>query len=263
MRTVKTLLLTVLMALTAGNMTAADGDSLRVLWVGNSYTFFSDLPAIVRDIAASQGMKLSMTRVLKGGEYLKGHWANPKLKEHLKAGHWDYIILQEQSTAPAQETERVAREVYPYAHKIDSMAHVYSPQAHTIFYMTWGHKYGAVYASDYPLDDTYEMMQERLITSYLEMTHRNNAWCAPVGWAWRTIRQQHPDYQLYTADCLHPSLLGSYLAANVIFTTIFQKPYQTDVTRDLPAQQAEIIQQTAQQTVLQNLPMLNIRPAGK
>lgn len=238
---------------------AAEADSLRVLWVGNSLTYFNDLPAIVQDIAASQGLKLSMTRVLKGGEQLSGHWANPRLKKLLKEQRWDYIVLQEQSQLPGMETDVVAREVYPYAHKIDSLAHVYSPQAHTIYYMTFAHKYGNVDKTDYTLDDTYDLMQMRLATSYLEMAYQNNSWCAPVGWAWEAVRKAHPEFQLHLPDCLHPSPMGSYLAANVIFTTIIGRPYQTDVCRDLTPEQAEVLQQTAQQTVLQNLKVLNIR----
>ena len=49
------------------------------------------------------------------------------------------------------------------------------------------------------------------------------------------------------------------LAANVIFTTIYGKPYQTACTLDVPAEQAEYIQRVAQQTVLENLTLLNIK----
>ena len=102
-------------------------------------------------------------------------------------------------------------------------------------------------------------MQERLKTTYLEMAHMNNSWCAPVGMAWKKIREEHPDYQIYEDDCTHPSILGSYLAANVIFTTIYQRQYQTSVKCGIADSQAEVIQQTAQQTVLENLRLLNIK----
>lgn len=80
-------------------------------------------------------------------------------------------------------------------------------------------------------------------------------------WAWHgaRVRAERPDYVLYAQDCFHPGPLGSYLAANVIFTTIYGKPYQTDCTLDFPAEQAEYIQRVAQQTVLENLTLLNIK----
>lgn len=255
---IRTIIVTALMSLISLSVCAQAKDSLRMLWIGNSYTFFNDLPSVVRDIAATQGMKLSMTTVLKGGEHLSGHLRNQRLHELLKRGGWDYVVVQEFSAGPAADTRTVERTVYPYARTIDSLAMEYSPQAKVIFYMTWGHKYGNVYKNDYVLDDDYQTMQERLKTSYLEMAHDNNAWCAPVGMAWQTVRNEHPEYVLYAQDCFHPSLVGSYLAANVIFATIWQRPYQTDIRCGLPVDQTEILQQTAQKTVLENLRLLNI-----
>ena len=239
---------------------ARDTDSLRVLWVGNSYTYYNDMPSTVRQIAATQKVKLSCTRFLKGGERLSGHLKNQKLLDAIAAGGWDYVILQEQSSAPAMPTRQVAREVYPAARTLDSLVHVASPDARVIFYMTWGHKNGNRFPiPEYPPINRYETMQERLITSYLEMAYDNDAWCAPVGMAWRRVRAERPDYVLYAQDCFHPGPLGSYLAANVIFTTIYGKPYQTACTLGFPAEQAEYIQRVAQQTVLENLTLLNIK----
>ena len=101
-------------------------------------------------------------------------------------------------------------------------------------------------------------MQMRLITSYLEMAYINYAWCAPVGMAWQRVRRERPDYTLYRPDLSHPSDLGSYLAANVIFTVIYQRRYQTDYVMNIQREQAEYIQQVAQQTVFDNLELLNI-----
>ena len=44
-----------------------------------------------------------------------------------------------------------------------------------------------------------------------------------------------------------------------MLTTIYGKPYQTDCTLGFPAEQAEYIQRVAQQTVLENLTLLNIK----
>lgn len=238
---------------------AQNQDSIRVLFIGNSYTYFNDLPEMLRELGKTQKMNFAIGRVLKGGERFSGHLKNPKLRSVLKR-QWDYVILQEQSTIPAAPTAQVAKDVYPYAHTLDSLIHVDSPNAKVIFYMTWGHKHGTVHdkKGTYPIRDSYEGMQERLKTSYLEMTYENNAWCAPVGMAWAKVREQYPSYQLYVQDTYHPSPIGSYLAANVIFTTIFQKHYQSDYSAGLNAEMVEILQQIAQNTVFDNLELLNI-----
>lgn len=256
---IKTVLYLAILLLPLGGI-AQTQDSLRVLWVGNSFTFYNDLPSMVREIASTQKVKLSCTRFLKGGERFSGHLKNQNLLEALSRGGWDYVILQEQSSDPAMQTREVVRTVYPAARKLDSLVHAGSPDARVIFYMTWGHKYGnRKPVAEYPLSNEYEGMQERLKTSYLEMAYDNDAWCAPVGMAWRQVRHERPDCILYKPDCYHPGVAGSYLSANVIFTTIFQKPYQTSFTAGLAAEQAEYLQQTAQRTVLDNLLLLNIR----
>ena len=222
-----------LILLPLGGMAQTPQDSLRVLWVGNSFSYCNDLPGMVQKIASTQKVKLSCTRFLKGGERFSGHLKNKKLLQAIADGGWDYVVLQ---------------------------VHAASPDARVIFYMTWGHKYGnRKPVAEYPLSNGYEGMQERLKTSYLEMAYDNGAWCAPVGMAWRAVRSERPDCILYRPDCYHPAVPGSYLAANVIFTTILQRPYQTAFTAELPAEQAEYLQRTAQRTVLDNLVLLNIR----
>ena len=135
---------------------AKDADSLRVLWVGNSYTYYNDMPAIVQQIAATQKVKVSCTRFLKGGERFSGHLTNQKLLKALAAGGWDYVVLQEQSSAPAMPTRQVAREVYPQARMLDSLVHAGSPDARVIFYMTWGHKNGNRFPiPEYPPANSY------------------------------------------------------------------------------------------------------------
>lgn len=186
-----------LILLPLGGMAQTPQDSLRVLWVGNSFSYCNDLPGMVQKIASTQKVKLSCTRFLKGGERFSGHLKNKKLLQAIADGGWDYVVLQEQSTAPAMPTGQVAREVYPAARTLDSLVHAASPDARVIFYMTWGHKYGnRKPVAEYPLSNGYEGMQERLKTSYLEMAYDNGAWCAPVGMAWRAVRSERPLHPL-------------------------------------------------------------------
>lgn len=227
-------------------------DSVRVLFIGNSYTHYHDLPGMVKDISSRAGihekLKISTTSFTPGGCTLKKHLDNKELISALSKGGWDFVVIQEQSTAPAGPTESVVRNVYPYAARLDSLAHAGSPDVKVIYYMTWGHKDGYAHPT-YPLCHTYESMQDRLITSYLEMAHANKGLCAPVGIAWKRVRLERPYNTLYWPDRSHPSKLGTYLAANVIYATMLGRPYQSTFTADLDPELAEYIQQVAQQTV--------------
>lgn len=185
------------------------GDSVRILFIGNSYTYYHDLPHTVQEIAAhvasDHRIKLAYKALAPGGCTFGKHLENRETLENIKLGGWDYVVLQEQSAAPAKPTMTVAKETYFHARCLDSLIHEYNPQAKVVFYMTWGHKDGCQErVDDYPLIDTYAGMQERLITSYLEMAYQNDAWCAPVGMAWKRVRREHPYYTLYWPDGSHP-----------------------------------------------------------
>lgn len=224
------------------------GDSLRALFIGNSYTQFNGLIRQVQALAASSGHKLSVKLVEHGGWSLRKHAANPETLEAIREGHWDFVFLQEQSKAPAREKEWVRKNVYKAAYSLDSLRRLYNPKGKTIFYMTWGHNV-----------DTYTEMQQKLAESYLEMTTQLDAWCAPVGIAWKRVRTEKPDFPLYNADRSHPSRQGSYLAANVFYSVLFQRPYTSIYNAGLPREEALYLQRIAQETVLSNLQLWNIR----
>lgn len=200
-------------------------DSVRILWIGNSFTFFNDVPKMVEDMAKLNKIPVSTTRILKGGESFKGHLQNPELIRQLEKGGWDYVVMQEFSSTPAYSTKFIAENIFPYAAEIDSLAKKYSPEVETIYYMTWGHKNGNIRQTDYPLDDTYDLMQDRIITTYIDLAYENGGTVAPVGIAWRNIRDKYPEIELYIDDNFHPSLEGSYLAALTLLGTIIKSEF--------------------------------------
>ena len=233
------------------------GDTVKVLWIGNSYTYFNDVPEMVRNLAESQGITIQNTTVLKGGEKLSGHLQNPVLISELEKGGWDYMIMQEFSSGPAYSTKYVMENIFPYAEAIDSIAHAFSPDVQTVFYMTWGHKNGNIRQTPYPLDDDYISMQRRIITTYIDLSYELGAWCAPVGLAWMKVREAFPEIELYTEDNFHPSLAGSWLAANTIFTTLYRQPYFESAPDGLAPGDGAILQRIAEETVLSNLNLIN------
>ncbi|MDR0429341.1 MAG: succinylglutamate desuccinylase/aspartoacylase family protein [Tannerellaceae bacterium] len=225
------------------------GDSLRALFIGNSYTHYNQLVYQVQSLAVSIGHKLSVKSVEYGGWTLKQHVANPETRKAIQEGNWDFVILQEHSQAPAGEKEWVKKNVYNAAYSLDSLRRLYNPKGKTVFYMTWGHDI-----------ESYSVMQQRLAENYLEMTKQLDAWCAPVGIAWKRVRMENPDITLYDPDRSHPSLQGSYLAANVFCSVFFGRSYTSTYYADLPQEEALYLQRTAQETVLGNLTLWNIRP---
>jgi hypothetical protein len=196
----------------------------RILFIGNSYTYVNDLPLLVSTIANSQGESIFYDSNTPGGYTLSGHCANATTLAKIAQGNWDYVVVQAQSQEPSFSPGQVASSVLPYAHILDSLIHVASPCAETVFYMTWGRKNGdASNCAAYPPVCTYAGMQSSLRSSYLLMAQQNNASVAPVGLAWREVINQNPSFDLYQSDQSHPSIYGSYLTACTFYSSFFQR----------------------------------------
>ena len=80
---------------------------LKILFIGNSYTFFNSLDKTVGDMLTVSGIPTKTSRSLPGGwsfeRHFKGEVPNnykgEPTPEMIKKEKWDYVVLQEQSAA--------------------------------------------------------------------------------------------------------------------------------------------------------------------
>jgi hypothetical protein len=232
----------------------------RVLWIGNSYTAYNNLPLLFRDLALSAGDSVYVEANTPGGVTLQGHTTNAITLEKIASPGWDYVVLQAQSQEPSFPPSQVNTQTLPYAVKLDSLIHVSNPCATTVFYMTWGRKYGDPQnCAGYPPLCTFEGMSARLRWGYKTMADSTNAIIAPVGNAWKSAWYADSTLNLWNADLSHPSIYGSYLAACTFYRTIFEKPsFGLSYTSTLNANQAGFLQQHADAAVSDSLLTWNI-----
>ena len=228
---------------------------LRVLFLGNSYTAVNNLPQVLADAALSAGDTLTYDGNTPGGYTLQGHATNSTSLGKIAAGNWHAVVLQEQSQLPSFPIEQVQTEVFPYARQLDSLIHLSSPCAQTVFYMTWGRKNGdAANCPDWPPVCTYAGMDSLLALRYLLMGDTNHATVSPVGAVWKYLRQNNPGIELYQADESHPSAAGTYAAACCFYATLFKKnPELISYSFSLPAAYAQAIRLAAKTVVFDSL----------
>lgn len=211
---------------------AQNGKRVSVLFVGNSYTFYNNMPDMVAKLAAQSGDTLAWGMEAPGGYYFLSHVSeNPKNTiNRIKLGNWDYVVLQEQSLGAAQPDTPFRNLMYKYAHRLDSIINQHNDCAETIFYMTWGRKNGDSFLCDYYNKKSgwtgycsYQSMDSLIRLRYQTVADSNNAILSPVGAVWRYLRTNYSDIELYDADESHPSVAGSYAAACCFYTAIFKK----------------------------------------
>jgi hypothetical protein len=182
----------------------ADQKSMRVLFIGNSYTYFNDLPWLTQQLAesAKETRIIETEMVVAGGATLKNHWKQGQALRLLKAKHWDYVVLQEQSTLPITNPQ----EMYKYASLFD--AEIKRVNSQTVFYLTWAKQ-------------NQPETQQILTNSYMNVAKELKAKVAPVGIVWQKIQEKNLKLNLYSSDQSHPSPIGSYVAACVFYTTFY------------------------------------------
>jgi hypothetical protein len=226
-------------------------DTLRVCFIGNSYTAVNNLPSLVQQCASSAGKAIVTSSNTPGGYTFAQHVNNASSMGLIQQGNWDFVVLQEQSQTPSFPIGQVETQCFPYAAQLNDSIEKYSRCGETVFYQTWGRQNGdASNCPNWPPVCTYEGMDSLLRLRYQMMADDNEALVSPVGACWRYIRTNYPDFNLYNADQSHPALFGSYVGALCFYATFFnESPDAVTFTAGLTAQEVAIAKE-AVNTVL-------------
>ncbi|MEO8589003.1 MAG: SGNH/GDSL hydrolase family protein [Flavobacteriales bacterium] len=225
-----------------------------VLFLGNSYTSVNDLPNTFRQLALSLGTEVEVTMYAPGGYTLEDHKFDPATRNLIASQPWDFVVLQEQSQLGAFPS--MGQTAPQLAQLIEANNECTWP----VLYMTWGRENGdAQSCVSYPFMCTYESMQQALRDNYLNTAVESNAFAAPVGVAWKHVRDDYPWIDLYQDDGSHPTVEGTYLAACVFYCTLFRQSCAGAYFQaGLPIATAVILRDVATATVLDSAETWNL-----
>ena len=227
---------------TAHAITHAGEPPLKVVFIGNSYTYVNDLPSLIVGLAdaALGGRKIQTDQYVVGGYTLEQQAKDKKAIAKIRERKWDMVVLQENSLQPILNRESM----HKYARVLD--AEIKRQGAKTVLYLTWARQnipqmQEGAESPDYARP-IYQMTgaagriafeqwcQQRkkglaggLNGAYFDIAKELNAEIAPVGIAWKKALAQNPKLVLYQGDKSHPAFKGSYLAACVFYATLFEK----------------------------------------
>lgn len=232
----------------------------KILWLGNSYTSVNNLPKMFHDLALSGGDSIIYDSNTPGGYTFNQHSVNATTIQKIYSQQWDYVVLQAQSQEPSFPPSQVQTETFPYARTLDSLIHDNDSCTKTVFYMTWGKKYGdQANCASYPAICTFEGVTDRLRDSYLQMANENSALVAPAGMAWFASWHTDTLINLWQADNSHPTIAGSYLTSCVFYETIFRKsPLGLSYSPIAIQATTDFLQNIAHTTVFDSLANWNI-----
>jgi hypothetical protein len=174
----------------------------RVLFIGNSLTFANDLPKMVESLARAKDVRVTAEMIAFPDYSLEDHWQRGDGVRAIRRGGWSLVVLQ-QGPSALHESQVLLRE---YVKRFD--AEIRKAGAKTGVYMVWPSR---------------SRMQDfdGVSASYSAAARDVNGLLFPVGDAWRAAWKRDPSLALYSADGLHPTREGTYLAALMIVTKAF------------------------------------------
>lgn len=232
MRFIRTFIMLIAAFFAASTPTRADATALRcnVLFIGNSYTMYNDMPTTVVRMGRKLGYDLRATVRAVGGYSLTAHREDADTLKAIDAGGWDVVVVQNHSLVPGRPPETVARESLPDAKFLVDRIRAASPRARIVYFATWGRKDGdGTDCEAQPEVCTFDGHTDATTRGYRIYQCSTGGDLAAVGDAWKRVVHDSPRRRpfradrLWVADGSHPSPTGSYLAAAVILRTIVGK----------------------------------------
>ncbi|MGQ0646472.1 MAG: hypothetical protein ACT4P7_02810 [Gemmatimonadaceae bacterium] len=191
---------------------ARDTSALRVLFIGNSYTYFNDLPSVVGDLSRAAGERRAFVaeQVTFGGHTIEMHLARPEALRAVRRGGWSVVVLQEQSTRPIDAAALTVRDVPRIAEEARRVG------ARLALYLTWAR-------------EARPASQDTLTGTYTAAARASDATVVAVGEAWRAARGdlavsdalRGAKTSLFDSDGSHPSPIGTYLTACVVYASLY------------------------------------------
>ena len=191
---------------------------MKVLFIGNSYTYYNDMPQMLEKAANVNGKDVQVFSVTYGGaklcEFADGRSELSKQVEALAANHkFDVCIMQEQSILPIGAYKLFAAGVKMLVKKLSPVVDRF------ILYQTWGRKDGDVTMAEHGW--TNQGMTDALKNAYVSAAELVGAEVSPVGRHFYNVYTKNEDIDLYNEDLTHPSYKGSVLAMLTHYKKIF------------------------------------------
>ncbi len=168
---------------------------IKVLFLGNSHTYFNDMPHLLSEICRqSTGCRADVTMLAYSGRTLAWHRSEYfSLRFALLYGGFDYCFIQ-QAAHPFPPEE----ETLPAGAEIARMCR--ETGVTPVFSMTWAEK-------------RFPENQQKMISAYEKLATDNGALLSPVGRAWQRLLSEHPEIDLFFRDGEHASPYGDLLIA--------------------------------------------------
>lgn len=190
----------------------------KVLFIGNSYTFYNRMPKIFEKICRDNGIDMTVSSVTEGGVNLSYLLSDEtkmgqRTRRFLDGNSYDYVVFQEQSMRPITE----------YMSFLESVKYGVSLAlgngAKPVLYETWGR---ADFSEDLKKAGiTHDAMQKLIREAYEKAAYETG--CIPVYAGERFHESYRKGEDVFMEDGTHPNPRGSEIIAEEFYRVLYGK----------------------------------------
>jgi len=174
-----------------------------ILFVGNSLTYYNDLPKLVARIGRDSGIEIKTEMVAYPNYALEDHWNDGQIQQLIATKKYDFVVVQQGPSSQADG--RIM--LLDYGARIKNICVPHNTKL--AFFMVW-----PAFSNFHTFDG--------VINNYTNAAVVTNSLLCPVGKVWKDYFLSTGDYSYYGPDMFHPSQKGSEHAALIIFKTLFK-----------------------------------------
>ena len=171
---------------------------MKVLFLGNSFTYFHDMPELfARFVEKSTGEKPTVTMLAYSGRDLNWHRKEYfSLRFNLMYGGYDYCVIQQAAHPypPMESTLEMGGNIIDLCHRCG---------VKPVVSMTWAEK-------------RFPENQQKMIDTCEKLAADNHALLAPIGKVWQSVLNKYEDIDLFHRDGEHAGPYGDFLIAAVL-----------------------------------------------
>lgn len=222
----------------------------RVLFVGNSLTYYNDMPQLFAGIANDKGYRVEVDSYTVGGTGLAEMLASGEVLRLIESDRWDKLVLQPGTGESSGGSIHTDSSAWVVRRLVDAL-HAVNPYAKVCLYEISNGVTPGDGSGDY---DYYLYTQQRILDTVTKIARLAEIPLAPAGECFREHYATRHDLMLHSVfNDIHPNLAGSYLVACTIFETLYEVPVvPCGYYGNLDQEQAEYLQQIADTVVLPN-----------
>lgn len=193
----------------------AQSDESRVLLIGNSFTYYNNMPAMLEAIAAANegGPRITAEMHVEGGRELSEAVELSDLRKMVSKGGWDFVVLQGQS--------RLGNTNFVNGHNvIDDPEPFFTAVREWVRLIRQSGAAPLLLSTWLEADEKAQREWDMIGWAYREIGRELSVPVVGADLAWQRLASSFPDLELYAGDGLHPSPLGSLLVAALLYEEI-------------------------------------------